>query len=257
MAPVRWAPSFEISEGRLAFLATIPGIGLGAVLAGQLGLAGYRGAPGPAFMAAPGAVQVAAVLSAAIIVLATLGATLLRIGRARHGLSSLLRASRWRPTMTMLITGAAGGLAFVMAEPWAWPSLVRRVSQALSGDAAEFPAPMLVGPVALFAGGFAASFLSGRFRVRWQSSRQLLRSLLGGIIMGTSAALVPGGNDVMLLHALPSLAMSGVVAYAAMFAVLVPALWILGRMRAVPGAQCQPAQSARSIRSQPDEALSN
>jgi hypothetical protein len=226
----------RISEGRLAFLATIPGIGLGAFLAGELGLAGYRGEAGPALMAAPGAVQTAAVLSAAIIAIATLWATLMRIARARYGLSSLLRTSRWRPILAMLITGAAGGLAFVIAEPWAWPSLVRRVSQALSGGAAEFPAPMLVGPVALFAGGFTASFLSGRLRLRWQSARQLLRPLLGGVIMGTSAALVPGGNDVMLLHALPSLAVSGILAYAAMFAVLVPVLATFRRLRTVPEA---------------------
>lgn len=224
----------RISEGRLGFLATIPGIAIGAHLSMTLKLASNRGEAAPAIMAEPNALAMAALISAAIIALAALIATIHRIGRAQLGPSLLLRASRWRPVMAMLITGTAGGLAFAISESWAWPALVRRVAELLSGGGAEFPAPMLIGPAALFAGGFAASWLSGRFRVRARGWQQPLRSLIGGVIMGSSAALIPGGNDVMLLSALPSLAVSGLVAYAAMFAVLVPALAILGRWRVLP-----------------------
>ncbi len=224
----------RISEGRLGFLATIPGIAIGAYLASALKLASVRGEAAAAVMAEPSALAMAALISAAIIVAAALIVTTRRIGRAGLGPSSLIRASRWRPVMAMLITGTAGGLAFAISASWAWPALVRRASEAMSGGAAEFPAPMLIGPLALFAGGFAASWLSGRFRLRARGWQQPLRSLMGGVIMGTSAALIPGGNDVMLLSALPSLAVSGLVAYAAMFAVLIPALAILGKWRVLP-----------------------
>lgn len=226
----------RISEGRLAFLATIPGVGVGAYLASTLNLAGSRGEPGPAVMAEPNALATAALISAAIIVIAALVATLQRIGRARLEVSSLIRASRWRPVMAMLITGIAGGLAFAISASWAWPALVRRFAEMFAGGPAEFPPAMLIGPVALFAGGFSASLLSGRLRMRVRGWRQPLRSFLGGIVMGCSAALIPGGNDVMLLSALPSLAVSGMVAYAAMFAVLIPALTILGKWRVLPAA---------------------
>lgn len=224
----------RISEGRLGFLAALPGIGIGAYLSTTLKLASNRGEAAPAIMAEPNALAMAALISAAIIALAALIATTRRIGRAQLGSASLLRASRWRPVMAMLVTGAAGGLAFAISASWAWPALVRRLSETLSGGPVDFPAPMLIGPVALFAGGLAASWLSGRFRVRARGWQQPLRSLAGGVIMGASAALIPGGNDVMLLSALPSLAVSGIVAYAAMFAVLVPALALLGKWRVLP-----------------------
>jgi hypothetical protein len=229
-----WGTVVRISEGRLAFLATIPGIGLGAYLATRLDLGGFRGEPRPALMAEPGALASAALISAAVIALAALISTVYRVGRAGLRPANLVRASRWRPVMAMLVTGAAGGVAFIIADSWTWPSLVRRISQALAGGAQDFPLPVLIGPLALFAGGFAAAVLSGRFRVRVKGWQQPLFSLAGGTIMGSSAALVPGGNDVMLLHALPSMALSGVVAYVAMLAVLIATLKLFPRWRTVP-----------------------
>lgn len=224
----------RISEGRLAFLATLPGVAVGAYLAVRLDFAGYRGDPAPALMAAPGAPQTAAVVSAAIISITAVLVAIARNRRAGYGVRTLLAATRWRPIMSMLITGAAGGVAFVVSDAWAWPSLVRRIAQVAAGAPPAFPPAMLIGPVALFAGGFAAAWISGRFRLRVRGARQALQSLAGGVIMGASAALVPGGNDVMLLYALPALAVSGLVAYVAMFAVLVPVLWLLRTIRTVP-----------------------
>src|SRR5271167_2978809 len=48
------------------------------------------------------------------------------------------------------------------------------------------------------------------------SRAQLGRSMAAGATMGFATILVPGGNDTLLLSALPSLAMHGAVAYLAM-----------------------------------------
>ncbi|MFO1172677.1 MAG: YeeE/YedE thiosulfate transporter family protein [Hyphomicrobiaceae bacterium] len=224
----------RISEGRIAFLATFPGICLGGYLAIRFNLASFRGEPVPAVMATSGAPQIAAVISAAIIAVAALHKTTSSLERARYGLKSLLKAARWRPIMSMLITGSAAGLAFSITDAWAWPALMRRVAQVAAGAPPDFPAALLIGPVALLGGGFAASWVSGRLRLRVRGYRQAVQSFAGGIIMGLSAALIPGGNDVMLLHDLPSLALSGIVAYAAMFAVLVPTLALMRKLKTVP-----------------------
>jgi len=44
------------------------------------------------------------------------------------------------------------------------------------------------------------------------------RGLAGGALVGTGAALVPGGNDALALHALPGLVPHAALAYAAMVA---------------------------------------
>jgi hypothetical protein len=45
-----------------------------------------------------------------------------------------------------------------------------------------------------------------------------MRGLGGGVLMGAGAALVPGGNDALVLHALPSLLPHAALAYTAMVA---------------------------------------
>ncbi|MEZ5924508.1 MAG: YeeE/YedE thiosulfate transporter family protein [Hyphomicrobiaceae bacterium] len=222
----------RISEGRLSFLAAIPGVGIGATLASGLGLAGYRQAMSPAVMATPGTGQLAAVLCAALIAIAALRATDIHLHRRRIGLRALLRAPRWRPMLSMLITGGAGGLAYILSDAWTWPSLTRRLAEILGGGPVDLPLPMLLGAASLFAGAFTAASLSGRFRVRAEGFTQTLRSLFGGTVMGGSAALIPGGNDTLLLQALPALATSGLIAYAAMFGVLLPALFVIEQVRA-------------------------
>jgi hypothetical protein len=224
----------RISEGRLAFLATIPGAALGAYLATRFDLGTYRGAPEPGLMTEPNALATAMLISAGVITVAAVIATAGRMGRVGLNPLRLIRASRWHPVMAMLFVGAAGGLAFAMSDSWAWPALARRTALALAGGGWDFPAPVLIGTVALFAGGLTAALLSRRFRVRPGNMDASLRSLVGGAVMGSSAALIPGGNDVMLLHALPSLAVSGLVAYAAMLTSLVVVMSVTRRWRTVP-----------------------
>jgi hypothetical protein len=82
-----------------------------------------------------------------------------------------------------------------------------------------FAPTTIIGPLAVLAGAITASALGGRFVLRAASGAQLGRSLVGGAAMGFATILVPGGNDTLLLSALPSLAAHGAVAYLAMFGV--------------------------------------
>ena len=44
------------------------------------------------------------------------------------------------------------------------------------------------------------------------------RYLVGGLLMGLGAAMVPGGNDVLVLHSIPGLSPHAAPAYGAMIA---------------------------------------
>ena len=49
------------------------------------------------------------------------------------------------------------------------------------------------------------------------------------MLMGAGAAMVPGGNDTLLLNALPTLAMQAVGAYVAMLVGITTVLWLMRR----------------------------
>lgn len=59
----------------------------------------------------------------------------------------------------------------------------------------------------------------------------MAKRLLGGTIMGIAATMVPGGNDVLILHALPALSPHAPVAYAALVAGAAAALALSSRLR--------------------------
>jgi uncharacterized membrane protein YedE/YeeE len=59
-----------------------------------------------------------------------------------------------------------------------------------------------------------------------------IRNLLGGLFMGLGVALIPGGNDALVLYAIPSLSPHALPAYLAMAAGIAAALllmrWVFG-----------------------------
>ncbi len=83
-----------------------------------------------------------------------------------------------------------------------------------------FPTDSLIGAGALFLGSLAAAMYKGRVVVRPPHVVPTFQAIVGGLIMGFAWALIPGGNDSMVLYMLPSLALNGIVAYAAMFVTL-------------------------------------
>jgi sulfur transporter len=99
------------------------------------------------------------------------------------------------------------------------------------GQKAMFAPTTIIGPLAVLAGAITASALGGRFVLRAASGAQLGRSLVGGATMGFATILVPGGNDTLLLSALPSLAAHGAVAYLAMFGVQLSLSMVAGRWK--------------------------
>lgn len=122
--------------------------------------------------------------------------------------------------------GISNGVLYALAGPWAYTGTlgqeVQRVSQASEGPGAL--RWLLL--ASLFAGAVLAAWHSRRLTldasmVAWH------RHLAGGLLMGLGAALVPGGNDVLLLHGLPSLSPHAIPTLAAMLAGIAGTLFIL------------------------------
>lgn len=212
-------------SGNLSFAAALPGIAGGAVLAGAMQLASLQGAPTPSPLLQPSPLTWALLIIVSLLAAASLAGIVRSHARAGLGLGQVLRAARWRTSLAMLLIGVIGGVLFAGGGQWSYPSLMRQMGNAVAGRPASFPLVTVIGPLALVAGGIVSVRLGGRFAMRRVSLVQLLRSGLGGVIMGSAASLVPGGNDVMLLAGLPSLGLHAALAYPAMMATQVGLLW--------------------------------
>ncbi|GAA4048417.1 hypothetical protein GCM10022213_20200 [Parerythrobacter jejuensis] len=141
------------------------------------------------------------------------------------------RETLLRPTAAMLVIGLVGGALFALAQSWTYLSVLAAESRYWAGHASEKEGlRAVVGCCALLAGALFAAHRSGRFRLRWPSAAGLARHGLGGVIMGSAAASIPGSNGVLLLFGIPSGSVSAFVAYAVMSVVLM-ASFVPARIR--------------------------
>lgn len=133
----------------------------------------------------------------------------------------------WSPLIAMTLIGSASGLLFALDRQWLYTS---RIAEIAYGKA--WAAPAAFGLAVLIAGMTIATLVARTFRLRTGTLAQWLRAGAGGLLMGTGATLVPGGNDAMLFTGVPLLLPNLLAGYAAFAATLFLALSI--RRQAVP-----------------------
>lgn len=213
----------RIGQGEVRFLALPFGLALGfAVAERQSGLT--------AGMALPNPLALPSIRGALIVFL--FAAMLVWVWRRRglrHGAE--LAANRW-PRAMMLAMGLCGALLFCLAPQWTYSdaihAIVRRGGMQMQTDTRAF-APAL----ALLAGALVSGLLTRAFVYRAATAMTLARSLAGGAIMALGGTLIPGGNDSLLLAAIPSASLSGITAYAVMSATVMLVLTAGQRLRRV------------------------
>ena len=86
--------------------------------------------------------------------------------------------------------------------------------------------------LALVFGAGAGALSAGRFKWRAPGLHAAASCFFGGVLMGAGGALIPGGNDALVLLGMPLLQLSAFAAYAAMTAMIAAGFW-LRRQRTV------------------------
>lgn len=215
----------RIGQGEVRFLALPFGLALGFALADRQ-TALVVGMPRPNPHELPSAQGMAVVaLFAAMAAWAWQ-----RRGKA---LRENTQAAGW-PRAMMLAMGLCGALLFCLAPQWTYSdaihAIVRRGGMQMQTDTRAF-APAL----ALLAGALVSGLLTRAFVFRAPTTGTLARSLAGGTIMALGGTLIPGGNDSLLLAAIPSASLPGITAYAVMSATAMAVLAAAKRPR--PAAQ--------------------
>lgn len=140
-----------------------------------------------------------------------------------------LRATPWRPASAAAVLGIAGGLLYTLQGTWTWTSLLDREAGAWIGRTMAPMAMQLLLVLALLAGMVLSSWQRGGFALRRPRGAMLARVATGGALMGLGAAMLPGGNDTVVLVSLPTLAPSALAVYAAMLAGIATTLWLQRR----------------------------
>jgi hypothetical protein len=165
-----------------------------------------------------------------------------KLGAARRLKASLL-APTYHLSVSAALIGLAAGLLYATQDAWSYTNYLRvRVLHAF--DAAPAPSAWHGILILGLLGGMCASALHGRsFRWRWPSAfAGWSRHVAGGLLMGSGAAMVPGGNDTLLLGGLPTITGAAFAGYSSM---LVGIALVLGALRAahtpMPAVACSPA----------------
>lgn len=170
--------------------------------------------------------------------------------------STLLMSRRFRLSTAAAVIGVSNGILYTYLGTWSYTHTLRSsVEQVISPSdvgAGHVSAAMLWWLfLALVVGVIVSSVLNRRFVLDWRALTGWQGFLMGGILMGLGAALVPGGNDVLLLNAIPGLSPHAMPAYLAMLAGIAIALmvvkWRGGELEVVncSGDQCQESKRSR------------
>ncbi|MFU1608522.1 YeeE/YedE thiosulfate transporter family protein [Sulfitobacter pontiacus] len=216
----------HLTGGQVRYLATVVGMVAGALIVQYAGVASNQDAlPKASPLESP---DLFAVLFVVALALSLANALYRRVPRWWRGFREP-ESARMGPYRSMLIVGIFGGLLYALAGNWTYMAILSgRAARLVDPTLLPSGWPALLSAVAVILGGVTAAVRYGHFTFQRPRMVGLLRSLAGGMIMGASAAIIPGGNGTLLIHGLPSLAPHAIAAYAAMTGTLCIFFWVLG-----------------------------
>ncbi|HBO4115480.1 TPA: YeeE/YedE family protein [Pseudomonas aeruginosa] len=114
-------------------------------------------------------------------------------------------------TLRATLFGIAGGLIFTIKPNWTLASLVDDLTSERAFTIS------FIAVLATLAGSVVSSRRLGTFTLKLPSAHSLVKTIIAGGLMGSGIALIPGGNDSLLLQALPSSSFSALLALTTMF----------------------------------------
>ena len=220
-----YATMARMVDGEIGMLLTVAGFVLGVLIFVMLIGSGTLVRPAPSPSPIPSLLHVAPYVGAVLIALGLL--ELIRLWRSRPAGSTLREmvfAPAYRLSTAALLMGVAAGAMLVLFGSPGYTSTFQQVVEAHAGTRPMPPSGrwLVVGAVLL--GMLASTLQRGSFRVDWRPRWSWLRNIFGGILMGLGCALLPGGNDALILYGIPGLSPHALPAYAALLLGILVAL---------------------------------
>jgi uncharacterized membrane protein YedE/YeeE len=145
-------------------------------------------------------------------------ARLWRTRRPRVPWWVLARSDRYRLSTAAAVIGVSNALLYALHGTWAYTGTIsQEIRHVATGDAGSSVIQWGLFAAVLFGMGWS-SWRRHSFRLIWRPSLSWAMSFPAGLLMGLGAALVPGSNDVLILHAIPGLSPHALPAYLGMLA---------------------------------------
>lgn len=101
----------------------------------------------------------------------------------------------WSFGASMIGLGITGGLLYALSPARTFADVIQRALPLRMSPAGEVA---LTAVISSIAGALTASFRQGNLRLQLPTANGILRSVVGGTLMGIGIALIPGGNDGLI-----------------------------------------------------------
>jgi uncharacterized membrane protein YedE/YeeE len=218
----------RIVDGEVRMLLTVSGFALGVfsyvVLLNRQWLTRPIASPALVGMLVDWAVAIAI----ALLIWATY--ELVRLWRTRPAGSSLVQmilAPQYRLSTSAMVIGVAGSAIFLNFGSPGYTATLQNLIEGYIGAQSPPASERLVLFSAVFLGMALSTIQRGSFRLDWLPRLSWLRNIGGGALMGLGTALLPGGNDALVLYGIPSLSPHALPAFATMVIGIAAAVWLL------------------------------
>lgn len=155
---------------------------------------------------------------------------LVRLWRERPrgiGMWQLLSADPYRLSAAALVVGMSGGVLYILHGSWTYTNTLRREAAFLLGTESAPQVFQGLMFLALFLGMAFSSWQRGSFKLRKQPAGNGLRHLLGGLMMGLGGAVIPGGNDTLILTGIPAFSPQALAVYLALLSGVASVLMVM------------------------------
>ncbi len=109
----------------------------------------------------------------------------------------------------------SGALYLIFDGSWDYTNFIRMTETIIVGQEEadlNIIMPILITTSALMIGMGTASLLSKDFHFMAAAPKEFAMKMVSGSLMGFSAGLIPGGNDTLILHSIPGLAIHSPIA---------------------------------------------
>lgn len=223
----------RLVDGEGGMLMTIAGFALGVFLFVKFLGSGLVVRPAPTPTVVASALTWLLIIAAVVLIWGIY--ELVRLWRTRPAgttFKSLVCARQYRLSTAAWLMGVASAILVLLYGPLGYTSTFEQVIEGSFGTRPWPTAVRWLLLVAVLLGMLLSTLERGSFRVDFRPRPMWIRNFLGGVCMGLGVALIPGGNDALVLYAIPSLSPHALPAYLAM-AVGVAAALLL--MRALLG----------------------
>lgn len=206
----------RLMDGELRMATTIGGFAAGTttflILAEMEWLA--RPKPAPALLGA--GLTVAMLLSLALLAWGIYELPRVWRNRPKHlRIKQMVLSPQYRLSTAAIVIGITGALVLLLIGSPGYTITLQNIVQSLLGG----HAPSAIRGVLLLsvlAGMLASTLQRGSFRLDWRPQRSWLRNIFGGALMGLGTAMLPGGNDALVLYGIPAFSPHALPAYGAL-----------------------------------------